>query len=145
MNHNNPFSMRGVLCFIVAGILFVRSPTEGNAAGRFSDAGDRTGAVNDQRIRRKLERMPPASLIQVQLRSDERIRGRIVKVAGSAFTLQTEKKDVASTRTIAFADVESVKRAGGHKKLIIGLVLVGVATAIILAVSVSRSLDNWHF
>jgi hypothetical protein len=98
-------------------------------------------------IQQEIGALPPTSLVQVNLKGGDSVRGRIVSRTDSDFSLQREKG--AGTQTVAYDQVLSVsqvKPGHSHKKwIIIGIVAgVVIVVAIIAAKIASNPLGGSH-
>ena len=82
---------------------------------------------------------------KVKLRSGEKLKGYISNAGENDFTI-TDKKS-GQSKTVAYADVDEVKKPGLSQgaKIAIIVVVSAVATAAILAALVLHSLNNFDF
>jgi hypothetical protein len=99
-------------------------------------------------VQQQISAFPSTSLVQVNLKEGDSVRGRIVSRTDSDFSLQREKG--AGAQTIAYDQVLSVsqvKARHSHKKrwIIISVVAgVVVVVAIIAAKIASNPLGGFH-
>jgi hypothetical protein len=96
-------------------------------------------AVNSS-VQQEISAVPSNSLVQVNLKGDGTVRGRIVSRTDSDFSLQREK---GGTQTIAYDQVLSVsqvKAGHSHKKwIILGVAVGAVVIVVIIIVAVVKS------
>jgi len=90
----------------------------------------------DSSVQQQISTLPSTSLVQVNLKEGDSVRGRIVSRTDSDFSLQREKGK--RTETIAYNQVLSVspvKRGHSHKArwIIIGVVAGVAVVAIVFA------------
>jgi hypothetical protein len=82
-------------------------------------------------IQQEISAFPPTSLVQVNLKGGNSVRGRIVSRTDSDFSLQREKG--AGTQTVAYdhvLSVSQVKHGHSHKKWIIIGIVAGVVVVV---------------
>jgi hypothetical protein len=96
-------------------------------------------AVNSS-VQQEISAVPSNSLVQVNLKGDGTVRGRIVSRTDSDFSLQREK---GGTQTIAYDQVLSVsqvKAGHSHKKwIILGVAVGAVVIVVIIIVAVVKT------
>jgi hypothetical protein len=104
--------------------------------------------VANSSVQQQISAFPSTSLVQVNLKEGDSLRGRIVSRTDSGFSLQPEKG--AGAQTVAYDQVLSVsqvKAGHSHKKkwIIIGVVAgVVVVVGVIAARVASNPLGGFH-
>jgi hypothetical protein len=84
-------------------------------------------------VQQQISAVPSNSLVQVNLKAGNSVRGRIVSRTDADFSLQREKG--AGTQTIAYDQVlavSQVKAGHSHKKWIILGVVAGLGVAVVV-------------
>jgi hypothetical protein len=84
-------------------------------------------------LKQKVLEIPPQSMVQVKLKTKEKLRGRLGQVTDEGFVIKVAQGQKIEDRTVAFSDVKAIKaaNAGSH----VGRwIVVGVAAGAIFAV-----------
>jgi len=73
-------------------------------------------------------------MVQVKLRSKEKIKGRLGEITNEGFVIQTATGDKIENQTISFNDVKSIKVTGGGGKgaRVATYIIVGAAVAVVV-------------
>lgn len=86
--------------------------------------------------------IPSGTVVVVQLKNKEKIRGRMADVSSDGFSVKSAAKDKVGERKIAYQDVKSVKRVGnesaGGKTVLYVLAGIGAFVVILILVWVAR-------
>jgi hypothetical protein len=61
--------------------------------------------------------LAPGTLVEVKLKSKQTVRGRLGEASPDGFALQYAEGQRVETRTVAYADVKSVKAISGDSKV----------------------------
>ena len=147
---------------LIASIVLVATSVRTNAGTASKDPAPRTdpGKATDFNVATKKDPVPQAEKIKarvaklgtgekakakVKLHSGEKLKGYISSAGENDFTI-TDKK-TGQSKTIAYSDVDEIKKPGlsqGTKIALIVVVAV-VATAAILAIVVVHGLNDFNF
>jgi len=99
-----------------------------------------------QKIKAKVAKLGtgPKAKATVKLNTGEKLKGYISSAGENDFAI-TDKK-AGQTKTLAYTDVDEIKKPGLSKGTKIALVvgIAAVATAAILAVAITHSLGNFN-
>ena len=90
---------------------------------------DNSDAVADK-TRADVSSLGTGKQVEVKLRDKSKLKGHIIETAQDSFTLADSKS--ATTRTVAYADVAQVKKAGGGSSWKPWGILAGVAAGAII-------------
>lgn len=98
-----------------------------------------------EKIKKKVAKMGTGekAKAKIKLRSGEKLKGYISSAGENDFTI-TDKK-TGQTKTLAYTDVDEIKKPGLSKgtKIAIVVVVAAVATAAILALVIANSFPNF--
>jgi hypothetical protein len=94
-------------------------------------------AVSPEEIRSQCLAIPGGSLVEVKLKGQEKVRGKLGMVSNEGFALIETGGRRNATRRIAFGQAKSVKQVRPSRALsVAGWVFIGVVTAIVVAAAV---------
>jgi hypothetical protein len=94
--------------------------------------------ASTEKVRAEVQALPAGTPVKVKLRNHDVLRGRLAGASDSGFALQVAQDQRVEVRTLAFNEVQSVRKAADrHKRFTVaGWTLLGVATAsIVVAVT----------
>ena len=99
---------------------------------------------HDRIIEQQVQKIGPGSKMEVRLTDGSRLKGKLRTPYGDAFELQVTEGGPKGPRRIAFADVQSVRKAGmgTGKKIAIGLGIFGVMAALVAALTIRALAKN---
>jgi hypothetical protein len=89
-----------VLCALLSGPL---------ATGQTATSPDKPS------VQQQIVEIPAGSVVEVRLKSAEKLRGRLDELSADGFAMKLAKGNQAVTRQVAFDEVKSVKRVEGGK------------------------------
>jgi hypothetical protein len=133
-------SMLELICLILTAVLFNGSILEAKAAA--SAAAPRAQTAQSPTLKERILEIQPGTMIEVRLRSKQKIRGRLGEVSDEGFSLTSAQGDKVATQKVAFTDVKSFKKVEGGKGgriALFVLVGVGVFLAVIIIGAVNGS------
>jgi len=95
-------------------------------------------------LKEQLLEIPAGSIVEVRLKSKEKLRGQLGEVTNDSFTIKHAKGEKIEDRTVTFEEVKSVKPVGQAKArntvlTILAGVAIGVVVLIVVAVVAYRS------
>jgi hypothetical protein len=78
--------------------------------------------------------IPTGSLVEVRLKTKEKLRGQLVEVSNEAITLKVAKGDRIDKRRLAFDELKSIKGAEGGSKAgrVTLYILAGVGVGLVI-------------
>jgi hypothetical protein len=99
-------------------------------------------------VKERIAEIPAGAIIEVKIRKQPKVRGRLGAVTDSGFEVQHLKNDKFLTDTIAFQDVKSVKVVGHGMslplKIVTGtLIGAGVLLVIGLVACLAGGCSSW--
>ena len=106
-----PATLRGAVSVAVAWVLCMDSAIALPGAPAAAPSSQ-APTVQRPTLQEQVVEMPPGSLVEVRLKSKERVRGRLGEVSNEGFLVKQAKKDKVEDRKIAFGDVKSIKSVG---------------------------------
>jgi len=90
-----------------------------------------TGTEKAPTLKERVLAMPPHAMVQVKLRSKEKIKGRLGEVTNEGFVIQTATGDKIDNHKVSFSGVKSIKvTEGGKGGRVAGYVAAGVIVAV---------------
>lgn len=93
-------------------------------------------------LKEKLILLDAGSVVEVNLKNKEKLRGRLGTVSDSGFDIQYVANDQSTTRTINYADVKKVKQQGDGMstaaKITLG-VLAGLGVLVVISLIVTAA------
>ena len=92
-------------------------------------------STQEQNLKARILKIPVGSVVQVQLKSKEKLQGQLGTISDEGFTVKTAKGSTIEDRKVSFDEVKSIKQKGkGHSVSFWILVTIGsffVAIAVI--------------
>jgi hypothetical protein len=98
----------------------------------------------DRSVEQQLRKIEPGSKVEVRLTGNNRVKGKLGLLYNDAFELQVTDGGSQGPRRIAFADVQSVRKAGmgRGKKIAIGLGIFGAVAALVAGLTLAAIARN---
>jgi hypothetical protein len=114
---------------------FTICSTASAAGAPFSPQSDTEKAPT---LKERVLAFPPHAMVQVKLRSKEKIRGRLGEITDEGFVVQTATGGKIDSQKISFNDVKSIKVTEGGKggKVAAYIAAGAVGAAVILVILV---------
>ncbi len=100
-------ALRRFLSVALAWVLVVSSVS---ATPQASATPDQSPATQKSALQGRVAKIPPGSMVRVDLRSKERIRGRLADVSGDGLVVRYAFHDTVEERKLTYAEVKSIKR-----------------------------------
>lgn len=125
---------KSAIAALLGGVLSVQTALA--AAG---SASSKSAAVEptaqEAKLRQKVLKIQPQSMVQVKLKSNEHLRGRLTEVTDANFTVKVLQGENFADRQLAYSEVASVRpeKSGGStaKKVILISVVAGAVLTVI--------------
>jgi hypothetical protein len=116
------FTRRAIAATLVAA--FTICSTASAAGARVSP---QAGMEKAPTLRERVLAIPPHAMVQVKLRSKEKIKGRLGEITNEGFIIQTATADRIDNQKISFDNVKSIKvnEEGGKKGRVAAYIIVG--------------------
>jgi hypothetical protein len=135
--------LRGAVSSILAAILVVQAaPVAAARAVPGLVPEEQTSSV--QTLKQKALNIPPQSMVQLKLKTKERLRGRLVQVNDEGLVMKIAQGQTIEDRTVAFADMKSMKaeNTGSSKKK--WIIAVAVIAGIVVFIGIMAHLTTDH-
>jgi len=92
-----------------------------------------TGTEKAPTLKERVLAIPPNAMVQVKLRSKEKIKGRLGEVTNEGFVVQAATGDKIENQKISFNDVKSIKAiAGGKGARVASYIIIGAGVAVVV-------------
>lgn len=90
-----------------------------------------TGSPLDESaaIKQKVEKLATKNKVQIQLKSNEKLKGRILERNSTSVAIQIVNADTSQRREIAYQDIQSIQP---EEKLTTGIKVLGVVVAVVI-------------
>jgi len=75
-----------------------------------------TPGVQKANLKERALAVPTGSLVEVRLKTKEKLRGQLIEVSDEAITLKVAKGEKINERKLAFDELTSIKRIEGGSK-----------------------------
>ena len=135
--------MRQCLSVLLAWVLSVNSlPGKPRSVATLHSAQAPT--VQKATLKEQVLAIPAGSLVEIRLKTKEKLRGRLVEVSNEAITVKVAKGDKIDERKLAFDELKSIKSVDGGSKAgkvtlyILAGVGVGLVVLFVIAAVVFR-------
>lgn len=125
--------MRQCLSVLLAWLLSVNAlPGKPRNAAALHDG--QTPKVQKANLKERALSIPAGSLVEVRLKTKEKLRGQLTEVSNETITLKVAKGDKIDERKLAFDELKSIKGVeGGSKAGRVALyVLAGVGVGLVV-------------
>ncbi len=136
--------MRQCLSVLLAWVLSVNSlPGKPRSVAALHSAQAPT--VQKATLQEQVLAIPAGSLVEIRLKTKEKLRGRLVEVSNEAITVKVAKGDKIDERKLAFDELKSIKGVDGGSKAgkvtlyVLAGVGVGLVILFVIAAVVSRN------
>ena len=80
-------------------------------------------------IKQKVEKLAPKNKVRIQLKSNEKLEGRIIERNSTSVAIQVVNADTAQRREIPYQDIKSIQP---EEKLTIGIKVLSVVVAVVI-------------
>ncbi len=91
--------------------------------------GQTTSSSEAARARAKVESLGNNTRVEVKLRDNTKVKGNLSAITGDSFTVTDSK--TGTTSTLAYTEVDEVKKSGGGMSTKSWLIIGGVAAAVV--------------
>ena len=125
--------MRQCLSVLLAWLLSVNSlPGKPRNALTLRDA--QTPTTQKANLKERVRAIPTGSLVEVRLKTKEKLRGRLVEVSNEGITLKVATGNKIDERKLAFDELKSIKGVEGGSKAgrVTLYILAGVGVGLVI-------------
>jgi hypothetical protein len=125
--------MRQCLSVLLAWVLSVNSlPGKPRSVATLHSAQAPT--IQKATLQEQVLAIPAGSLVEIRLKTKEKLRGRLVEVSNEAITVKVAKGDKIDERKLAFDELKSIKGVDGGSKAgkVTLYVLAGVGVGLVI-------------
>lgn len=125
--------MRQCLSVLLAWLLSVNSlPGKPRNAVTLRDA--QTPTTQKANLKERMLAIPTGSLVEVRLKTKEKLRGRLVEVSNEGITLKVATGNKIDERKLAFDELKSIKGVEGGSKAgrVTLYILAGVGVGLVI-------------
>lgn len=126
-------ALKSAVAALLAGILSVQTALAASGSA-FPKTAPVEPSAQEAKLKQKVLKIQPQSMVRVGLKSNEELRGRLTQVTDESFTVKVVQGEAFADRQLAYSDVKFVRpeKSGGSTAKKVILITVAVVGALAL-------------